>query len=80
MPQETSVSLGEHEARFIEQQLDTGRYGSVSDVVGAGIQLLEERETRRDALRAALIEGENSGSAEPFDADAFLRAKRDGWG
>jgi antitoxin ParD1/3/4 len=35
--------------------------------------LLKEREAHLEALRAALIEGEQSGPAEPFDSDAFLR-------
>jgi Arc/MetJ-type ribon-helix-helix transcriptional regulator len=29
-----------------------------------------------EALRAALIEGENSGPGEPFDVEAFLAARR----
>jgi len=42
MSRNTSVSLGEHFARFIEEQIAGGRYGSASDVVQTGLRLLEE--------------------------------------
>ncbi|WP_438345244.1 type II toxin-antitoxin system ParD family antitoxin [Methylorubrum populi] len=76
MTRNTSVSLGEHFAQFIDRQVEGGRYGSVSEVVRAGLRLLEEQEVALETLRAALIEGEESGSPELFDADAFLREKR----
>lgn len=78
MGKHTSFSLGEHFAEFIDERIATGRYGSASDVVRAGLRLLEEHEARVDVLRQALIEGENSGASEPFDFDAFIEAKRRG--
>jgi antitoxin ParD1/3/4 len=76
MSKDTSVSLGDHFAEFIEDQLKSGRFGSPSDVVRAGLRLLEEHEARLSALQAALIEGERSGEPEPFDFDHFLEDKR----
>lgn len=76
MAKNTSITLGEHFSTFVNQQLSQGRYGSTSEVVRAGLRLLEERETRLEALRAALIEGEQSGPSEPFDFDRFLEGKR----
>jgi len=76
MPKNTSVIVGDHFAEFIERQVGEGRYGSASDVVRAGLRLLEEREMKVEALRAALIEGEQSGVSTPFDFDAFVNRKR----
>ena len=72
----TSVSLGDHMLRFAQHQVATGRYSSTSDVVRAGLRLLEDHESRLQALREALIAGENSGESTPFDFDAFISAKR----
>ena len=64
MPRNTSVTIGNHYETFIAQQLIEGRYGSASEVVRAGLRLLEEHEVRVQQLRAALIEGEKSGFVE----------------
>ncbi len=76
MPKNTSISLGDHFAGFAERQVAEGRYGSVSEVVRAGLRLLEEHEAKLAALRAALVEGEQSGPSAPFDFDQFLERKK----
>ena len=76
MARNTSVSLGDHFVGFIDERVASGRYNSASDVIRAGLRLLEEHETRVEALREALIEGERSGPASPFDFDAFVDRKR----
>jgi antitoxin ParD1/3/4 len=76
MARNTSVSLGDHFASFIDQQVNEGRYGSASDVVRAGLRLLEEHEAKLKALRQALEDGENSGDFQPVNTTAFLQDMR----
>ena len=77
MSKNTSVTLGDHFAAFIDRQVENGRYGSASDVLRAGLRLLEEHEMKIEQLRAALIEGEQSGPSTAFDFDAFIKKKRE---
>ena len=60
----TSINLGEHFNDFINQQVELGRYGSASEIVRAGLRLLEEHENKLAMLRQALVDGENSGRVE----------------
>ena len=76
MTKNTSFSLGEHFGDFIDEQVDSGRFASASEVLRAGLRLLEERESKLTALRLALVEGEVSGEATAFDFDTFLARKR----
>ena len=57
MPKNTSITLSEHFVTFIEEQVSEGRYGNASEVIRAGLRLLEEREAKLDALRRAINEG-----------------------
>ncbi len=76
MSKNTSITLGDHFTDFIDQQVAAGRFGSASEVVRAGLRLLEEHEVKLRALRAALVEGEESGAATGFNFDEFLARKR----
>lgn len=64
MARNTSITLGPHFDEFIATQIENGRYGSTSDVVRAGLRLLEETEGKLERLRRLLDEGERSGIAE----------------
>lgn len=76
MAQNTSISLDDHFADFLAREIATGRYRSASEVIRAGLRLLEDQETRMAALRGALVAGEESGAPEHFDFDAFVASKK----
>jgi antitoxin ParD1/3/4 len=71
MARNTSVSLGSHFDEFIARQIESGRYGSASEVVRAALRLLEDHESKRNALRRLLEEGEQSGRAD-YSYEAFV--------
>ena len=71
MTKNTSVTLGEHFDQFINQQLNSGRYGSASEVIRAGLRALEDQEAKILNLRNMLVEGENSGVAD-YSYNSFI--------
>lgn len=76
MTQNISISLDDHFAGFISREITEGRYRSANEVVRAGLRLLEDRETHMAALSSALIAGEESGTPEGFDFEAFVASKK----
>lgn len=72
MARTVTVSLGPHYEEFIQASIAAGRYNNVSEVVRAALRRLEEDEARLAAIRAALIEGEESGIVKDFDPQAFM--------
>jgi antitoxin ParD1/3/4 len=79
MARNTSVSLGDHFTGFIEDKVKEGRYASASDVIRAGLRLLEAEEAKLERLRELIAEGEASGIAEDFDWDEFQDRKYREW-
>ena len=73
MNKNTSISLGDHFNSFILKSIDSGRYSSVSEVMRAGLRLLEEQEKQIELLNEALEKGESSGKIENFDANDHLK-------
>lgn len=71
MAKNTSISLGEHFDGFITSQIESGRYGSASEVVRAGLRMLEDTESKLSTLRRMLVEGEQSGLAN-YSYEAFI--------
>ncbi|WP_320176731.1 type II toxin-antitoxin system ParD family antitoxin [Roseovarius pacificus] len=75
MPRNTSVVLSDHFNDFITRAVESGRYSSASDVVRAGLRMLEAEEEKLERLRAEVQKGIDSGFIEDFDFDEFLRKK-----
>ena len=67
MGKNTSVSLGDYFEDFVENRIAEGRYKNASEVIRAGLRLLEEEEKKMAALKGAIQEGINSGIAKDFD-------------
>jgi len=72
MSKNTSITLGNHFASFVKSRISAGRYKNTSEVIRAGLRLLEEEETKIIALKQAIQEGIDSGIAEDFDPEQFL--------
>lgn len=73
MSKNTSIALGNHFERFVENSIKEGRYRNVSEVVRAGLRILEEEENKVTLLRKALKGGEESGFVEDFNPKEFLK-------
>ena len=78
MAKNTSITLGEHFDSFIASQLQSGRYGSASEVIRSALRLLESQETQLNSLRQLLVEGEASGIAD-YDLDVFINELDSEW-
>jgi len=73
MGKNTSISLGSYFESFIHEEVSSGKYSSVSEVVRTALRLLELEERKTKELREALIIGENSGFVEKFDSNIHLQ-------
>ncbi|TOG90760.1 type II toxin-antitoxin system ParD family antitoxin [Vibrio parahaemolyticus] len=71
MAKNTSITLGDHFDGFITNQIQSGRYGSASEVIRSALRLLETQESKMNTLRQLLVEGEESGVAD-YDLDSFI--------
>jgi antitoxin ParD1/3/4 len=71
MSKNTSITLGDHFEEFIEKQVKSGRYGSASEAIRAGLRLLEAHENKLTLLRQALQDGETSGRAD-YDLQTLI--------
>ena len=72
MAKNTSITLGDHFEGFISEQVQSGRYGSASEVIRSALRLLENQEAKMETLRQLLQQGEQSGDAD-YDLDSFIK-------
>ena len=81
MGKNTSVSLGTYFDDFVQDRISEGRFNNVSEVIRAGLRLLEEEESRVKALKLAIQEGLDSGVVADFDPikhlDSLKASQRD---
>ena len=73
MEKNTSISLGNHFEKFIREEVNSGRYGSVSEVIRSALRLLEREEKKERELIKALEVGEDSGFVEHFHPKQHLK-------
>jgi len=69
----TSIALGNYFEQFVNSQVSAGRYKNVSEVIRAGLRLLENEESKVIVLKNAIQEGLNSPRVETFDFDENLK-------
>lgn len=69
----TSISLGNYFDEFVNSQVLAGRYKNVSEVIRAGLRLLEDEESKAIALKAAIQKGLDSPRVENFDFKENLK-------
>lgn len=63
----TSVTLGKHFEKIIQTSIESGRYASASEVIRAGLRMVDEQENKIILLREAIEAGERSGYVKNFD-------------
>ncbi|MEO8759254.1 MAG: type II toxin-antitoxin system ParD family antitoxin [Bacteroidia bacterium] len=73
MRKNTSILLGEHFDTFVSQEVATGKYTSVSEVIRTALRLLETEEQKTKKLLAALEVGEKSKMTENFNSKKHLK-------
>jgi antitoxin ParD1/3/4 len=70
-----SADLGKQLEAFVQKLVDSGRYGSKSEVLREGVRLVQDRETRLAALDASIMRGvadAEAGRTKPAD-EVFRR-------
>ncbi len=72
MGRNTSVSLGDYFEDFVDNSVTEGRYKNASEVIRAGLRLLEHEENKSQLLKTAIQDGLKSGIAKSFDAKNHL--------
>lgn len=76
MAKNTSISLGVHFEDFINKEISSGKYGSVSEVIRTALRLLENEEHKLSEIRNALVTGEESGWVSDFNPEEHIKKLR----
>ena len=73
MNKNTSISLGSYFEQFVKSRIAQGRFNNASEVIRAGLRLLEEEENKTIALKNAIQEGIASEIAQDFEPKKHLK-------
>ena len=73
MAKNTSILLGDYFDDFINRQIKSGKYSSVSEVVRTALRMFEHEELKKEELIKELKKGEKSGFVKDFDRTSFLK-------
>lgn len=71
----TSIALGKPYTDFARKKVESGEFGSTSEVVREAMRQYMHEDERIEALRAIIRKSLDSGPAQPFDWDAFMERK-----
>ena len=71
----TSIALGDTFVQFAQRKVESGEFGSTSEVVREAMRQYMAEDTRIVALRTMIQKSLDSGPAQPFDWDAFMERK-----
>ncbi|SFT18807.1 type II toxin-antitoxin system ParD family antitoxin [Sphingobacterium wenxiniae] len=80
MAKNTSILLGDYFNNFINEQVQSGKFSSASEVVRAALRLFEHEETKKAELIKELKKGEKSGFVTDFKRDIFLKSLHQKYG
>ena len=73
MAKNTSILLGDYFDAFINQQVQSGKFSSASEVVRAALRMFEYEETKKTELINELKKGEKSGFVKNFNRNNLLK-------
>ncbi len=74
MAKNTSILLGDYFDTFINQQVQSGKFSSASEVVRAALRMFEHEETKKTELIKELKKGEKSGFVKDFNRNKLLKS------
>jgi antitoxin ParD1/3/4 len=75
MAKNTSITLGDYFVEFARRKVQSGEFGSTSEVVREAMRRYVAEDAQLEALQRELQKGLDSGPARPFDWDGFMERK-----
>lgn len=74
MAKNTSILLGDYFDKYIQSQVQSGRYSSASEVIRAALRMFEKEDNKKKELIQELKIGEKSGFNEDFNKNEFMKS------